>query len=147
MLLVVLLLVPQSAGAFWQCEGRVCGTNAWACCCATPQKRPDLKCDSTPTRLAPSRLVEHRRSSSHEQEVSACPAACHCTMVMQGKDASARAATPFSAAPALFVAVLPAFLEADAPQTPEALPPFDSRGPPLRAVSLATPSLRGPPTT
>jgi hypothetical protein len=140
--LAVLLLAcaPQSS-ASWQCEGRVCGTSIWTCCCVTSSDSHDADCGPLPT-------AGHFSSSTHAQEISDCPAKCHCTVTTQS---SGPTTSLTSESPSLvafldgFVVAEPIVPELRVLRSTEAVPPMESRGPPANAVYFASPCLRGPP--
>lgn len=142
LLLVVLMGLAPASSAIWQCEGRVCGTSSWACCCALPQPKAPTspECDpQSSTRTA------HIQSSVHGSEVGACSVACHCTKVTQSRGAVVGQSHQVFVAPLFQVAVLPRVYKLDAPLVVCSSRPLPSRGPPLTSFSFVSPSLRAPP--
>ncbi len=137
---LVLLLLPSAQADVWQCEGRMCSTTPWACCCASPSDSQDASCGN-----ASPGLGSHRRSHSHGQEVGNRPRACHCTPVAPNSQ-SAHASVLSSVAPSLeVIAILPAVWQSRRPVVAPPARLFESRGPPLLAPVPSSSSPRGPP--
>lgn len=137
---LMLSVVTPTAGALWMCEGRACGTSAVTCCCAESVAKTDSICDADALQRA------HLRSDTHWQEAEPCAQNCHCTMVVQTKDASSRLSSPNVVHYSPVLAVLPPRAFAlEVPQSQTLVRSLPSRGPPLRSVFLSFPSLRAPP--
>lgn len=133
---VMLLAFASNASAAWTCEGEKCGVTAWTCCCAQPGDTRDAACGQS---------QRHFTRGDHAAEAGACALDCHCTMTVQSNGPSV-ASTHFSPGfPPLFVVPVkfePTFEALIFTESPR---PFVSRGPPTRAVYLASLPLRGPP--
>lgn len=133
---VMLLALGSQGAAFWECEGQQCGVTAWTCCCVQPSATKDAQCGEAQTHFA---------RGEHASEAGSCAVDCHCTLVVQDHKPSV-SSTQFSfASPILFVVPLkfaPTFETPVLAELPQLQP---SRGPPLRAVFLASSPLRGPP--
>jgi hypothetical protein len=135
--LMLVAFAPQSS-AYWQCEGRICGSSPWACCCALPSDNHDNEC-------GPSLGDVHVQSGSHAQEIGQCPAKCHCSVTTQSASRSASVA-PTPADVLVFVVAAITFAPViDGPVGTTAVQPLESRGPPPNAAYFTSPSLRAPP--
>lgn len=144
LMLVVLLGLAPASSAMWQCEGRVCGTSAWTCCCTSPQPSVAVspECDEqSGTRTS------HLQSSLHQSEVGPCSVDCHCAMVVsEQSDVVIQSHHAFDA-PVFQFAVLPRVFKIEAPLVNRSSRPLPSRGPPLAFLSFVSPSLRAPPAS
>lgn len=135
---VMLLALAPGADAAWQCEGQKCGVTDWTCCCAQPNDKQDAECITA---------QNHFTNGVHLTEAGTCQADCHCTMVVQDHKTSVSSA-PFSLIfPVLYVVPVQFKQDFDELYTVELPYRQPSRGPPLRAVYLASSPLRGPPVS
>ena len=134
-------MAPASS-ATWQCEGRICGTSPWTCCCASPKPVTSTspQCD-----LQSSTRTTHFQSPLHVSEVAPCSVDCHCAMVVSERGAVVVQSHHVFVAPVLQVAVLPRAFELAAPLVVQSSRPLPSRGPPCTFLSFVSPSLRAPP--
>jgi hypothetical protein len=142
LLLIVLLGIAPTSSAMWQCEGRICGVSAWACCCLLPKaaNTNEIPCDEQAiTRTA------HLQTAAHQAEVGPCTVDCHCTMMVRDRGAALHPSPHNFIAPIIQIAVLPPAFELQAPVRISASRPLPSRGPPPTSSLYASPSLRAPP--
>jgi hypothetical protein len=137
---LVLLSVPSLTSAAWQCEGRVCGTTPWACCCASPKDTYDPTCGPRADDLQ-----KHRGEQSHQDEVSACAVACHCVMVVQSDSPVILSAIAPLPSPLEVVAVLPIVATIQAPIADSVRLSAPPRGPPHTSPTHPVASGRAPP--
>lgn len=137
---MVLSAFAPRAGASWQCDGRICGVVAWICCCVQPTTDHDPNCGPSPAEAQ-----KHFNSASHSQEVGACVADCHCTMVVKNAKQPLSRTVFFSPSSISAVAVLPVAIVFQVPHTAGVVQPLESRGPPPNAAFFPSHSLRAPP--
>jgi hypothetical protein len=132
--MLVTAFAPQAFAA-WQCDGRVCGTTLWFCCCISPTGQQDVNCGD-----------QKVRAEGPAAGALGCPSECNCVLTLKGAENGRLGA---ATAPMVVVHALPAVLVS--PCLVEPVPTevvarsLGSRGPPAPKVCLATPVLRGPP--
>jgi len=130
---LVLLASALSArsSAVWYCEGRACGITLWECCC-TPES---ATCDLPP---------EARRALP-ESATTGCATKCSCVMVERALDQNlaTRQTVPLIEAPTAHLPLTPA---PEVVCSDSAARVIETRGPPLRHVSLPPLGLRAPPS-
>lgn len=124
--------VAPQAYASWQCEGRLCGTTPWQCCCYSPDLEKERDC---PAEVTP------------QAHTTVCPSSdCGCTMALRSDDADRPTAATVHFALDFTPALLP-----PAPLTLGPLPTekiarsLEARGPPGPLLALSSHRLRGPP--
>ena len=118
----------HEAAGEWRCEGRTCSATFLYCCCQTA---PDGR-SAAPLGL-------------NDFESSPCSAECSCEFV-EDSDCAHRAVSP-SASVCFATAPEPLPLTLYAPPSTDLLIRHTkTRGPPASTPSLATPSLRAPPS-
>jgi hypothetical protein len=120
---------PARIGAAWLCEGRICGTNLFYCCCNNPAGKRDIRCVQPTT---------------GEAGAFACSTSCNCVMVVNPD-------TTISPAPLVslthMVALLPTPFCPTSLPTAEAVARIETRAPPPSFNVLPPINLRAPPRT
>ena len=140
LMLVAMLLVSPLASArlavAWVCEGRICNTTNWSCCCDAGSGR-ETNCAVTSAKPAGGDQV--------------CAAGCGCTQLITAStdpEPATRAKIAVSWTPVL--ADIPTVTLS--PMPPQAAVvkvayPIAGRAPPVYTGNLASPSLRAPPAS
>lgn len=130
--IALLSLAAPSVQAEWRCEGRVCGTTLWYCCCASPEGSRDPNC---------------RRPSGSLGVGSDCAAGCGCTLTLRPSGRpSVDAASSFPLADLHPSAPLLESPSLEKPTEPRWLArSTESRGPPAQSLTAPPLGLRAPP--
>src|SRR5687768_997798 len=133
-LLAILVLLTSTLSArstaAWYCEGRICGTTPWECCCAPDSTSCDL----------PAELRDVRQ----EPTSSGCSTDCSCVMVEKALDQNpaSRQTITLTVSP---VSGLPVVISEEVVCCDRISCESETRGPPLRTRSLLPLGLRAPP--
>jgi hypothetical protein len=119
---------PTRVGAAWLCEGRICGTTLFYCCCNNPAGERDIRCV---------------QPTAGEAGAFACPTACNCVMVVNPD----MTISPTPVVPLVhIVALLPSPFSPSSPSIPaETVIRIETRGPPPSFAVLLPLGLRAPP--
>jgi hypothetical protein len=130
--LVALLcsLLTASADAVWRCEGRICGTNPWFCCCAAPTAARDGNC---------------ALSGGDAASASACEGGCQCVLTIRAEERAVAARAPGVPMPVCYPLLIPGTRVDVTPRSGQLAHTIETRGPPIAPLTLASPSLRAPP--